>query len=650
MKKGEKTTASAATRWRIVIYRYESSVPDGNDSTATRFIDDIGGVSSISIQKSKQSCTGTCTITITGDLNSAYFIGNWVVVRSRIGAFQDLNQVGFGWSQKGVSWLQGYPRFIGQITSVTTSYVKDASGNLRRQSRVTISEWSSILTVPIRYDIGAIQSAMKSENPTSNIGIGARGIVGKDGAKMLHEAQKSLAAATFNPWTYCGVILTFLDCLNSNTEQNLVGVIQGKANLESAKNFKEVCTKLPTIPTELLQDLAPRINGSPTQGGRIFDVGIGVQSEPLMGDSDATDYPQAFNGFFSSDIADELQSLYQPTDDRPITQFAFQEFTQGGMAWELLKTRTDPSITEVFTDIWSYQDNEGNVYGRPVLIVRDVPFALKRQLNSIKSSLKSKWTAYDDLGRVQIDADHIVAVHLESTFYGSPNYVVPQLRPGSINPGTEINDLYVNGTIRRPNEMSRFGGLRSDPETDYCSTNQLKKDGKIYIKGWYSDFSKVYQLWHCNNYLFLNGSMKIIDDGYPILIGHNITWRMGENVLCAQVESVSIEYNVLPDGRDQTTANIMFSHCCLVKTVMGAPQYGSLEYITPEDFNNLYDQKIGENAIDRLGESVLAGLMKLNQDLGLDNEAIEKIKQAKKLVDQGVRKARELANLIGLGG
>ena len=104
---------------------------------------------------------------------------------------------------------------------------------------------------------------------------------------------------------------------------------------------------------------------------------------------------------------------------------------------------------------------------------------------------------------------------------------------------------------------------------------------------WFLDCSQIQYLWHGLNYRFLSGTMVLEDDNTPLMIGNNITWQMGVNKLCAQVDTLNYLHTVdMNTGRKSTTVSIGFSYCCLVQ------EDGALSLLGPSAMNDIYDAQV----------------------------------------------------------
>lgn len=605
-----KRTVDSGTRWRLVVYKYDSDFPTGEDTNATRVIVE-DGIVSLDINRDKSNPDGSCSVSFIGDVPSCIFIGNWVVIRSKIGAWQTKDD-----------YLEGLPRMIGQICHVTTRYNKDETGNLRRQTVASIRKWSTVLQCPVRYDITSV--ANEFAQTTANTVGRVNSVINKGSVNKL----QALAEQIFSPWSYAGVVLKFIGAMNASTEDSLVGALQSNlsAVFQGIEPFKDVALKMPSVPQELLKDLGlydVEPNNAFASGKGFAETLLGVQTKGLTPKDyiDGVEPPNAFAGIFSS--LDDLKDMYEITADRPIITNIGPEFTSGESAWNIMKSKVDPHITEMFTDIW-YYENGNEIAARPVLVIRDKPFALKtlwKQMNTA-SKFSAKWTMLDDLPRVYVDDALIMNVVATSTFFNSPNYFMLRYADGAVARGYAQDIALMNSRVRLAKEMSRFGGIEHFSNTafgivDASTSPEDKGETKVNVK-WYSDVAQMQYLWNGLNYRFLSGTMNLKDNNTPIMVGCNITWKMGVNILCAHVDSVSWQHSISMNGHKTTNCTIGFSYCCAVK------KNGDLELLGPSAFNDLFEkQNIDTFSVPQVGMPDLSSFL----------DQIEAFRKAREMID-----------------
>lgn len=609
-----KNTTISGTRWRLVVYQYQQDFPtNDNDISTTRAIVSTG-IESISVTRAKGDPNGGCTITFIGDIDSSIFIGNWCVVRKRTGA----------WT-KDDKYAAGLPVFVGQITNVNTQYFKDGNGTFIRRSNVTLRSWSSAFQAPIRYDLFAAANSYSTDN-TAQISLANKEINGDAYTNLA-----TIAAQAFNPWTYVGLGLKFLGALNSKTEKNLLGSLSG--SLKAIESFPEVATRMPAVPKELLEDVgAPNTdpNNPFASGEGLASVLLGVVSQPLDADvrmEQRTGIAGAFSGLFPSQSAIDM---YDVTTDRPVKTNVLMEFTRGESFWSIVTTKSEPEYHETFVDTWYYDMGDGQIGARPVFVFRDRPYSIRKyyeQLNNV-SEFTARWTKYDDLPRVFIDNTAVRDITLRSTFFNSPNYIIPNIVPGAVSSGSPAAQMGpVYGRVRLGPEMVRFGAIELQVPMQFAIVDNVSmpqiaqtessafgaasgSSGSCSVNvNWYRDCAQVSYLWHGFNYRFLSGSLVMEDDNTPLMIGNNITWKMGENTLCAQVEGLNYQHSVdMGTGKKSTTIQVSFSYCCLVNAD------GSLALLGPSAMNDIFDKQVDDQfSVNATGGGISSWLEQLKK-------------------------------------
>jgi hypothetical protein len=596
-----KQTIDSGTRWRLVVYKYQNDFPTTTDLATERRIVSKG-VESISIRRAKGDPNGGCSISVIGDIDDSLFIGNWVVVRKRMGA----------WKQSD-GFAAGLPVFVGQVTNVSTDYRKDPNGMFTRRSSVTLRQWSTAFQCPVRYDLFAAANYF-SDTDTAQISLVNSTINTINGD--VYTNMSALAAEVYNPWTYVGVAMKFIGALNANKEGVFSSAVS--SSLELLKEFPEVAVKMPSVPKELLEDLGldnvePKSPFSSGEG--MASLCIGVLTAPIL-DNPAleknTGVPKAFSGLFRG--IPSIENQYEITSDRPLKTNCLLELTHGETFWNLITTRTDPEMHETFVDTWYYDMGDGDIGARPVLVFRDKPYALRKYFDQMDgvSAFSSKWTKFDDVPRVYVNNAAIRDIQLSSTFFNSPNYMLPQISPGAVGNESFVNQVGMGfARVRLGPEITRFGGIEYQMPLQFAIVDSVSmpklQDGNSQPwsgtvgnsssvnVNWYRDVAQISYLWHGLNYRFLSGSMVLEDDNTPLMVGNNITWKMGPNVLCAQVDAVSYAHSSDPSsGRHSTTVNVGFSYCCLVQSD------GSLALLGPSAMNDIFDAQVEDNFSTRL--------------------------------------------------
>lgn len=587
-----------STRWEVILFSYADSIPSNTISKVNVFSGNKGVVS-IGIARSKASVQNTANIQVVGDLNPAYTIGNWVIIKSKVGKFD---------SQKkhkkftNISPLdEGVVRFIGQITTVESNYSVAGNGLLTKRATIHIREWSSVLNIPVRIDSYAFSSYF-FQTAASNGRLGLmRGALKNNGNEISIE---DLAKDVLDPFTSASLVLAIIGGLNTDKIsgvdlQESLGKYKGLINLSS------LTSRMPKIPQELLDYLELP---SSVKSGQPFSTGfvnalVGV-SKPDKNQKTAAleKYGQenidkgSFSGYFNN--YSKLKDLYKNYTDRPVSSNFLASLGKGASAWNLIQQQLDLTTNEAFTDIWYFKTDSGAVTSVPMIVLRDKPFALKSLLETPENKLKStNWTAFDDVPRVFVSDMFIQTLSTNSSFFNSPNYIEPQFQSGEVGSvrGDSPQALYakaVHRIIDNP-AIDRFGTIEHYWNTIYSSpTTKEGKKGEVVNVDWFEDAKKLMYYWHTLNYRFGNASLTMKDNDLRIMVGCNISFPMGENVLCGQVESISWNFGIDMSGAASTTTNVQLSYLCRVN------EDGSLGLIGPLGFTNLMDKDLTSPSVE----------------------------------------------------
>jgi len=603
-----------STRWQVIIFDYQEKYPLTEDINETDIVLANLGVVSISFGRSKSTVQSTASIEIVGSLPPAYRIGNWLVIKSKVGAFKDSDEP----STSG----QGVVRFIGQIVDVTTTYNKADNGLFHRRSNVIVREWSGILHCPVRLEFGAAeQAALQSKNTAVQTETIKK--ASENNGNMIQIAQ-----SVFDPFDYVRLVLAFVGFFGSSFKGTGPDFSEdkNKALLPIAKEISRTALNLPHIPQNLLtylgmEDVKPDQAFTSSGGFAGLILGVNNGSVSISDTYRKKNKDKTFDGRFISFT--KLQEIYVNYKDRPKTTGMLSDFAQGRGAWDLLQARCDSEYNECFTDIWYFGSPETEItttesstsiflpreqvtgketdiidpitiddenvssstpasliYAKPVIVIRDKPFAMEKYLKSseIKSS---KWSTLDNVPRVLIQDTYIKSINVKSTFYNSPNYIQPSIA-NDTSTDTFVNknllSLFALRSIRP--EMNRFGGIQHFPQTPFIGQNT---NGDDIATEWFKDASKIQYLWHALNYRFLSGTISMKDNDVALMVGCNVVLQLkGGLKLCAHVESLNWNFSISPDGQVSNDCQIGFSYMCRVMLD------DSLDFISSYDINDLF--------------------------------------------------------------
>jgi hypothetical protein len=600
-----------STRWEVILFDYIDDVPT-SDPPKVAVYSGNRGVVGISVSRSKASIQSTASISIVGELNAAYTVGNWVIIKSKVGKFKEKSDEKSAF--KDVSPLkEGIIRFIGQITTIQNSYSVDGSGLLVKRATVHIREWSSLLNIPVRIDAYSVSSYT---NQTQEA-LGRLSFVDGNVSKVNYVQPRNiqfqkLAQQLIDPFVGAGLVLSIIGGLNTDSQTGAsLGVDLGE--YQKVVSMSRLTSRMPSLPQELLDYLElPKT----TQTNNAFATGFtntllgvmyanssfeGSKSGALDGYGKEERDPKSFNGYFNS--YSQLKSMFSNYQDRPVKSNFFSSLGKGASAWSLIQEHIDTTINEAFTDIWYFKTESGATTSLPMIILRDKPFALKTFLTDPDNQIKhTKWTAFDDLPRVFVDDVMIQSVSTTNSFFTSPNFIEPQLQTGEVGSSrTDDPTTILTTAVHRiidDGAINRFGTIEHYWNTVYSApTAKTSESGTVYVP-WFEDTKKLMYYWHALSYRFGDASLTLKDNDLPIMVGCNLSFPMGKNVLCGHVESVSWSFSIGMDGSASTTTNVQLSYLCKVKSKLEDDKdAGGLTLIGPAGFTDLTDPELADSNI-----------------------------------------------------
>ena len=572
-----------STRWEVILFSYTEDIPLSSE-TAVEVINGNRGVVGISISRSKTSVQNAASIQIVGELNPAYAIGNWVIIKSKTGKFSEQEK------DKVSSLKEGLIRFIGQITTIENSYSVQSNGLLVKRATVHIREWSSVLNIPIRLDANAFSDFFNRTNSAK----GRTDLLG--GALKntdIHINVAELAGDLMDSFTSASLILAIIGGLNTDKEtgidiQEAIGKYSGLINLS------KLVSRMPALPKEILKylKLPNSVSAQQPFSTGFVNVLVGVMKPNLNA---MTKYGEelldtgSFSGYFSS--YNDLKESFKNYKDRPLSGNFLSGLSKGLSAWSLIEEQLDMTTNEAFTDIWYFKtDTEDETTSLPMVVLRDKPFALKVFLENTDSPIKnSKWTAFDDVPRIFINDVFIQSVSTVNTFFNSPNYIEPQFQSGDVGAvrGDSAQAIYTKAVHRIIDNaaINRFGTIDHYWSTVYSAPVKAEKGQLLYVN-WFDDAKKLMYYWHTIAYRFGNARLTLKDNNLPIMVGCNVSFQLGNNVLCGHVNSVSWSFNIQMDGMASTVTNVELSNLCKVG------ENGNLTPIGPAGFTNLMDSSL----------------------------------------------------------
>jgi hypothetical protein len=581
-------TVNISTRWLIEVFPFETPIPQPGDTTGfdvpadfnvplpppspEAFTDDGLGVYSVVINRSKGKPDGDCSIGIAGPLPPKFYVGAWCIVSSTN-------------DKSGASLT----RFIGQIENIDVSYNVSDSGNLYMQSSIKVREWSSMLNMLVKYDVMSVayqlaQTDTGQASLLSNLlGAAKKTFDVPTAAEAASwEEAKALYEKAFNPYEFAHVVL------------KVIGALNKEDGLERSYNaIKEplpnIATTAPYIPESVLSRLGIKKKGAganPYESG-FMRVITGIQSEPIYSDGN-------WNGVFSSPNIDGVianyKEGYKKSPIKPLTMGLQVTLGHGASAWDLLSTQCDNSINEVYTDFLYEEDGNKNIVGKPVIVVRNKPFLLRKIQKNLIQGINiqadlSSFPVYDDLPRHRVETDSIIVFRLNSTFLNSPNYIRISYQPQGVVNKTGEPAALAAGLVRLDSEMKRFGGNEYEVSIGYTNTENLNpKDAQPQNTGtvidWFKQVKSLAQAWYSYGYRMATGVLTLKENNLPISVGNNIQFTFGSFEVVAHVESVSFDFQIGPDGLQSNTTTLTLTH--IVQAIDG-----NLDFIDMTHFGNL---------------------------------------------------------------
>jgi len=587
-----------STRWDIILFDYVDDIPTP-DTPDVEVHSGNKGVISIGISRSKASVQNTASIEVVGDLHPAYSIGNWIVIKSKVGKFIEKDE-----KFTEVSPLkEGLIRFIGQITTIENNYSVQGSGLLTKRATVHIREWSSLLNIPVRIDANSISSYFSQTQEA----LGRLNFIGATQKTPIVNIAE-LAQKLIDPFMGAGMVLSIIGGLNTDAETGAsLGADLGE--YEKVVGISRLTSRMPSLPQPLLEYLelpeSTKSNNAFATGFTNTLLGVMYANSTFEASKAGAleNYgkeqrdPKSFNGYFKS--YGQLKSMFSNYQDRPVKSNFLSSLGQGSSAWSLIQEHIDTTINEAFTDIWYFKTESGATTSLPMIVLRDKPFALKAFLTDPENQIKhTKWTAFDDLPRVFVDDSMIQSVSTTNSFFTSPNFIMPQLQTGEVGSSRSDDPTTVLTTavhrIIDEGAINRFGTIEHYWNTVYSApTSKSSEKGTVYIP-WFEDTKKLMYYWHALSYRFGDARLLIKDNNLPIMVGCNMSFPMGKNVLCGHVESVSWSFSIGMDGTASTSTNVQLSYLCKVK------EDGELTLIGPAGFTDLFDPELADSDIKEL--------------------------------------------------
>lgn len=651
---GPIRTQEASTKWVMELYTFDSVYPTANQlSTAlgpAAIIGNTGakvsiqkkiqslkekkmleggniesayGITSINYTRSKANPDGQCTVNFVGRLPNSIYAGAWAIITSV--------------SNTSTGNEKALVRFIGQIIDVSPDYQVTGAGVFIQNTTIVLREWSSILRMPVRYDVYSIEGEQQRNDPGAVL-AGAYGKalsgLGVQGAAKDEEIKRVLEKA-FDPYEFAQVILLLVGMISQADATTRIKQLNGESITLPSKALT-ACQ----IPSGLQNRLG--ITGGGTLGG-LIDAASNVgsllsgnapnsnPSNPYMsgfmqtvaGQQKEPVYTTGWDGIFSTINISKYKSIlkkgYETSNIRPATNGIATITQVGKSAWDLLQDFCDRDINEVYTDIWYEQgENEQDIVGKPVIVIRDKPYLMKKVKDGIVPGVQATlnledWTLYDNIPRVNIPDTLITRVSVKNTFLNSPNYIRVNYSLYGFRVAANDAKSALSGLVRLDAEMQRFGGNEFFMDTNFMGTkadptSKAANETGDYFVLWFETLRDLARCWHAYNYRMGSGVLVIKDNNIPLSLGFNVQFNFGKYTLVGHIESINSVFMKESDGTETNATTIQLSRIVAVdpKTneldFVDLTHWGSLPYETPIFSSNpLGDFNIPKTLPDPIG-------------------------------------------------
>jgi hypothetical protein len=569
------------------------------------------GLVSLSFARSKAKVSGPCSATVVGPLPGHTRIGNWVMISML--------------SNTTAGGLKYITRFIGQIHTINTKYSTTENGAIVQVSTINIREWSSLLEMPVKFDISSFS---QTENSIQLMTV-AEAIQGSLTGATSYETLKESVSQILNSYTAAQVFLALVGCMNNNNMPNEL-----KEN--GTSSFK-VGLRLPEMPQSLIDRLQMKnvsqktafqdgfvtvISGIQTESSGNFDNGVFLSSSDNLRSAAAA---LMGGGSFleNSNGVTEYQKIFNKDENHKLlpNSASLKTLSQIGNVtiWKMIEDYCDPNLNEMFTDIYYTETTGGSnatIVAQPVVVVRAKPYrtdAAESILGSdlITNNIYKSFPKYEDVPTVEISQSLIVDMSISNTINDSPTYFSAGCN-GQVDSSEDAqqNAISTIKAVKHVAEMDRFGGNWKVMSSDYFAG--------VDALDWQDARIALGRVWYGLDYRTPSGSLVIKDSGLPISVGFNLSWTLpivpsdrkeslpgltsamnmlkkpnnDENFIkvVVQVESISTTFRVNPDGSRSTQTTIGFSR------MMGVGLEGNLYFLPSAAFGNIFNTPLAEEA------------------------------------------------------
>jgi len=578
---------SSNVRWLVEFYPFSSPVPEAFDgkvpplpsapasiiaslktdaAAETELIKSKGipgetklvkGLKRISMSRSKATPSSRCNMSFVGPLPSSVYVGVWTVVSS----------VGNG---------NNLVRFVGQVESVDCSYQVDDTGLLSQQSSVVVREWSSILDYAVRFD--KISSTLSEAASKIGANAAAAGILSKAAGGNVLGTIAEIISKSYDPLELAQNILGLVGAMN--TPDVVVPLKVAEVNLN------RIAMTMPSVPISVMARLGVGdhqvgppafLSNKPSNpyASGFINVATGTLTGPVHTDDN-------WNGIFErggmESIKSDMKKGYVNNDFRPLSQGIGTVLQSQKSVWGMISENCDSMVYEFYTDIWYEKGPGGKTICKPTIVMRDKPFAMDsiaKKHGQNYANIK-KFTAYDSVPRIRVDAASIMSFRINNNLLNSPNYFVINYATQSLKAELATTVAMEKSRQRLEPEMTRFGGHDFNGQTLFLGNVReqnaaqgkatFTRPGDTPVEDYFGVLSDLMVVCNAYDYLMGNGTLSIKDNNYAISIGWNVVFDIGKRTLCGHVDAISLDFYIDETGLEVSNMNISLSRIVVQTT------------------------------------------------------------------------------------
>jgi|WetSurMetagenome_2_1015567.scaffolds.fasta_scaffold42249_2 hypothetical protein len=533
----------------------------------------------------------------------------------QVGAWCSLysNSKGVAFNTKDKIINNGILRFVGQVYSINGQYILDGNGTLRKTLKISVREWSHVLHTPLRFHPQA---------PEANANVAQQQAIILKTVADYQKAIENLGSQLLNVYNYPLLALGFVGYVNKINEDIVSNVIGGKENLQ---NFSKITSHLPNIHSKLVNDIT---GNSSNQASDFFTVLSGVQ------------YYAPGNDTGLIGVGGDISNIASPLAKRPVALVPVEKMISGQSLFELIQDVVSGNgATEIYTDIL-YVNDGGVVTSLPSLVIRDIPFSLKKSLkDSTQDNYGYEWTVFDDLPAGIIPTENIQSLSLKQGIENVSNLITFNVERSTFSKSQVQTIASYYGTNVLPNSQYRFGGIARQinirdifslpekvtpketiPATDLkADTSTTEREtstaNAVGIDWWQSVSDRLLEFYGTAN-MYFDGSMTVYDDNFYLSVGNNLQWKMFEQgvTLFGHINQLDLRYQIVENGTVTASTIIGLTRVC-------GKYKDNLIPLPTKILNSLYTFKEDNPAFKSLFDNYEA--FKPTRDKKLD-EAIQK--------------------------